>query len=519
MSLIESMSLEEKVGQIICGRFHWDNVEKDAAEGRLGSVYGLLWEMGSATAAAERINHLQSIAKYPLLFVGEQEHGSHRNFAGGTEFPAYMAIGATRSKELAYLFGKVNTVEGRAVGYNWISCPTVDVNIEPSNPIINTRSLGEDPALVTELGMESCRAIVEHRGLTCVCHCPGHGATTCDSHAELPTVERSDEELWAVELVPYRAAIPAGYMNCIMTAHIYYPAWEPEVGLPATLSRNVMTGIVRERLGHEGLIATDGMGMKAIADNYGTSEAAVRALLAGCDIQLVPDVDEVMAAITGAVEAGRVPMALLDAAVARILKAKKWLGLFDNALVDVSAVDGIVGCDEHRAIAKRIAREAVTLLRSEGLPLSTGARLLVITGAEDDALAQEIAKRNANAQVFAVTADTDTAAIVAAAADVDNIVIGIATRVRASDEASARANERLLALTRELVATGRHTSLLALGNPYVVKDLPDAAVCLCAYSECADSTAAAVEALFGEFTPSGRLPVTISEKYPFGFGL
>ncbi len=309
MNMPGSMSLEEKVGQLLCGRFHWDSVEEDAAEGRVGSVYGLLDNLGSARAAAEYLNHLQTIARYPLLFVGEQEHGSHRNFAGGTELPAYMAFGAARSKELAYLFGKVNTAEGRAVGYNWISCPTVDVNIAPENPIINTRSLGEDPALVTELGMESCRAIVEGRGLTCVCHYPGHGATTCDSHRELPTVDRSEEELWEVELAPYRAAIPAGYMNCIMTAHIYYPAWEPEVGLPATLSRNIMTGILRDRLGHQGLIATDGMGMLAIADNYGTGEAAVRALAAGCDIQLTPDIDEASLALMKAIETGVVPMA------------------------------------------------------------------------------------------------------------------------------------------------------------------------------------------------------------------
>lgn len=519
MELLDTMSLEEKIGQLICGRFGWDDVEEDVAEGRVGSIYGLLRDMDSATAAAERINHLQSIARYPLLFCGEQEHGSHLNFPGGTEFPAYMAIGATRSRELAYLFGKVNTLEGRAVGYNWISCPTVDVNIAPENPIINTRSLGEDPQLVTELGMESCRAIVEHRGLTCVCHCPGHGDTTCDSHAELPTVDRSADELWEVELAPYRATIPTGYFNCIMTAHIYYPAWEPEANLPATLSRNIMTGIIRERLGHDGLIATDGMGMKAIADNYTSGEAAIRALLAGCDIQLSPNVAEVSAALAEAIEAGRIPLAELDAAVSRILRAKEWLGLFDEALVDVSAVDDIVGCAEHRAIAKRVAQEAVTLLRGEGLPLSKDARLVVITGSEDDALVGEMRKRSPAAEVFAIGGDEDAAAAVAAAREADGVIIGLATSVRAYDEESVRGNQRIAALAQEIVATGRHTSLLVMGNPYVAADLPDASVCLCTYSACDDSVAAAAGALFGEFVPSGRLPVTVSEEYPFGFGL
>ncbi len=519
MGLLDAMSLEEKIGQLICGRFGWDDVEEDVAEGRVGSIYGLLRDMDSATAAAAHINHLQSIARYPLLFGGEQEHGSHLNFRGGTEFPAYMAIGATRSKELAYLFGKVNTLEGRAVGYNWIACPTVDVNIAPDNPIINTRSLGEDPQLVTELGMESCRAIVENRGLTCVCHCPGHGATTCDSHAELPTVNRDADELWEVELAPYRAAIPTGYFNCIMTAHICYPAWEPEANLPATLSRNIMTGIIRERLGHDGLIATDGMGMKAIADNFTSGEAAIRALLAGCDIQLSPNVAEVSAALAEAIEAGRIPLAELDAAVSRILRAKEWLGLFDQALVDVSAVDDIVGCPEHRAIARRVAEEAVTVLRGEGLPLSKNANLLVIIDAQDSTLAVEIAKRSPAAQVLCVSSDDEAAEAVAAAREADGIIIGIATSVRANDEESVRGNQRLIGLAQQIVGTGRHTSLLVMGNPYVVADLPDASVCLCTYSDCDDSVAAAAGALFGEFAPSGRLPVTVSDQYPFGFGL
>ncbi len=195
------------------------------------------------------------------------------------------------------------------------------------------------------------------------------------------------------------------------------------------------------------------------------------------------------------------------------------MGLFDGATVDVDAVDDVVGCAEHRDIAKRVAREAVTLLRGEGLPLAGDAKLVVVTGAEDDTLAQEVKKRNANAQVFGISEAGEAQQAIAAARDADGIVVGIATSARAYDEESVQATERLLSLAHELTALGRHTSLLVLGNPYVAKDLPDADVCLCTYSDCDDSTAAAVEAVFGEFAPSGKLPVTLSEKYPFGFGL
>jgi beta-N-acetylhexosaminidase len=531
---IHSMSLEDKIGQLICGRMTAKDVrsaEELAAKGRTGSFLGLLADLGSARAAAEFLNHIQSVSKYPLLFVGEQEHGSHRNFAGGTEFPAYMALGAARSKELAHLFGKVNTLEGRAVGYNWISCPTLDVNIEPGNPIINTRSLGERPELVAELGVESCRGIVENRGLTCVCHYPGHGATSCDSHVELPTVNRSRAELEKVELAPYRAGIRAGYMNCIMTAHNYYPAFEPEPGLPATLSRNIITGILRERLNYKGLVATDSLSMKAVSGKYSPGEMAFRAVAAGCDILLAPDVEETTAALKKAVESGKLPMSQLDASVSRIIEAKKWLGLFEKTIVDVSAVDRIVGRTEHKAAARRVALEAITVLRKDGIPAAKSRKTLVIAAAEwgdlgpphpdaNELFANEIRRRQPEAKAILVEEKKDTwQGALTAARDADAVILAVSTRIRSYAGESLRVNEDILAQAHNLVALGKHVSLVVMDNPYVVRSFPETPVCLCTYSSCADSVKAAVEVLFGEVEPVGRLPVTISERYKYGFGL
>ncbi len=515
MKQITTMTLEQKVGQLICGSFGWENVERDLAEGRVGSLYGVLGDMESPAAVAELCNHLQSIAPVPALFVGEQERGSHRMLPRGTEFPWYMATGATRSPELAYEFGRVCALEARACGFAWVSCPTVDVNIEPSNPIINTRALGDDPALVSELGTATCRAIVDQRGLTCVCHAPGHGATTCDSHLQMPTVDRSAEDMWEVELAPYRAAIPAGAMNLIMTAHVYYPAWEPEPGLPATLSRSVLTGIMREKLGFTGVIATDGMGMKAIFDNFSVGEAAVRALEAGCDIQLSPEVEEPTRAIIEAIETGRISMGHLDAAVGRILEAKRFAGLLDSPVVDPAAAEQVVGCEEHHGIAREIARRAVTLLRAEGLPLSPARRVVVVATGGDERLLGSVRRYCPSAEGF--DALTQAAEALTAAATADGIIVGFATSVRGYNEESIRGDEALIALAAQLVATGRHTSLLVLGNPYIAAQLPDAAVCMCTYSDCDVSTEAAVDALFGEFAPTGRLPVRVSQRYPFGY--
>jgi len=531
---IRSMSLEDKIGQLICGRMTPKDVkgaEELAAKGRAGSFIGLLAGLGSARAAAEFLNHLQSVSKYPLLFVGEQEHGSHLNFAGGTEFPAYMAFGAARSRELAYLFGKVNTLEGRAVGYNWISCPTLDVNIEPTNPIINTRSLGEQPELVTELGVESCRGIVENRGLTCICHYPGHGATSRDSHVELPTVHRTRAELEAVELAPYRAGIRAGYMNCIMTAHNYYPALEPVPGLPATLSRNIITGVLREQLRYKGLVATDSLGMKAVSANYSPGDMAFKAVAAGCDILLAPDVDAAIATLKQAVESGKLPMSQLDASVTRIIQAKKWLGLFEKSSVDVGALDGIVGRSEHKAAARRVAREAVTVLRREGMPLDRSRGILVIAAAEggdlgppqpnaNELFVEEVRKRQPGAKAVLVEEKKETwQAALTAARNADAVILAVSTRIRSYAADSLRINEEILEQAHKLAAIGKHVSLVVMDNPYVVKSFPDMPVCLCTYSSCPDSVTAAVEVLFGEFKPVGRLPVTVSDRYKYGFGL
>lgn len=516
--MLESMSLDEKLGQLIClTTREWENAAGLAAEGLIGSLYGCqASRFGKAEEVAELINHLQGEARQPLLFVGEQEHGSYLNFPGGTRFPAYMATGATRSADLAYQFGAVNAREALAVGYNWVSCPTVDVNINPDNPIINTRSLGEDPELVSQLGGETCRAIVEQHGLTCVCHFPGHGATECDSHARLPVVDRSAEEMRAVELAPYLHAIPHGWMNCIMTAHIHYPAYDTEPGLPATLSRNVLTGLLRGKLGYKGLIATDGMGMKAIADNYPGGEAAVRAVEAGCDILLVADAEGTRKALRQAVTSGRLAEGIVDAAAERVLRAKHWMGLYARRTVEVERVSEIVGCSEHRSVAKRIARESVTLLRGHGLPLRRNGRVLVACWGECDA-AMEVSRRRAGVTAMQLV-EAPPEHLLAALKQADHVIVAVETSVRAYQEDALKPPPQLVQLVSAMLSTGKHVSLLILGNPYLAAQLPATNVCVCTYDNCPDSVEAGVMALYGELKPQGKLPVSM-DGFPYGFGL
>ncbi len=534
-SLLARMSVDEKIGQLLCGRMNDPKIEEHLARGKAGFLIGLLaGTKSNATAAAEFLNHLQSVSRYPVLCVGEQEHGSARNFTGGTEFPAYMALGATRSKELAYLFGKVNTLEARAVGYLWVSCPTLDVNIEPSNPIINTRSLSDRPELVTELGVESCRGIVQNRGLTCICHFPGHGATSRDSHVELPVVNRTRAELEAVELAPYRAGIKAGYMNCIMTAHNSYPALEGAQGVPATISSKIMTDLLRRKMGYKGLIATDSLMMKAISDRYSPGEAAVVSIKAGCDILLSYDIDGASAGLRQAVDSGSLSTSRLDESVLRILEAKFWTGIFASPQVDVATVNQVVGCKEHSDTSLRLARRSITVLRNQGLPLPSSDRTLVISTASwndlgpahpeaDQRVLDQIRKRIPDAAGVLLppkelTEEACTRALDAARSS-QSIVFAAASRIRGYDEESSRLNRRLFQLLEQVAGLGKPVALLVLGNPYVVAQLPATPVCLLAYSNSPMSVDAAVEVLFGEKKATGRLPISISKEYPFGHGL
>ncbi len=290
-------------------------------------VGGVIFLGGSAAELSLRIQELQSWAEIPLLTAADIEEGVGQRFSGATWFPPPMALGAidqtdsALAVDYAYQMGAITAQEAQAIGLNWVLAPVVDVNNNPDNPVINVRAFGEDVATVTRLTQAFIQGCQNYPVLTTAKHFPGHGDTAVDSHLELPVLSHSQERLENLELVPFRGAIEAG-VDSIMSAHLLIPSWDAQS--PATLSRSILTGKLRQELGFEGLIVTDALIMGGIANTYGATEAPILAVEAGADILLMPvDPEGAIAALVEAVETGRISLERIHQSVLRIWHAKQ----------------------------------------------------------------------------------------------------------------------------------------------------------------------------------------------------
>src|SRR5713101_435351 len=352
---LRSMTLDEKIGQLLFPTYHgtFTAIDSPAYQQMLHDVRDLHAggfilatrmtplgiEKSQTYPTAVLSNQLQSKTKLPLLIGADFERGSAMRLDEGTSFPTQMAIAAGGDPRDAYTMGKITALEARQAGVQWIYAPVADVNNNPGNPIINTRSFGEDAARVSEFVSAYVRGVEENGGLATAKHFPGHGDTAADSHIDLPVIRASRGRLDSLELVPFQAAIAAG-VGSIMTGHLNVPALEPDPNTPATLSSHILTDLLRNDLHFQGLVITDAMDMGGITVRFAPGEAAVRAVLAGADCLLMPPVpDAAFEALLQAVKSGRISRERLDASVRRILEAKARIGLNKNRLVDVNAIN------------------------------------------------------------------------------------------------------------------------------------------------------------------------------------
>lgn len=289
-------------------------------------VGGVILLGASAGEIALRTQQFQGWARVPLLICADVEEGVGQRFSGATWFPPPMSLAEIARKDLtlachyAEQMGKITAQESLAIGLNWVLAPTVDVNNNPNNPVINVRAFGETPEIVSALAVAFIKGAQAHQVLTTAKHFPGHGDTAIDSHLELPVIPHDRSRLDQIELPPFKAAIAAG-VDSVMSAHLQIPTFDPNY--PATLSPKVLTDTLRQELGFEGLITTDAMIMGAIANNYGTTEACILALEAGADILMMPlEPEKVIQAVCEAVESGRISRDRIQASVERIWRSK-----------------------------------------------------------------------------------------------------------------------------------------------------------------------------------------------------
>ena len=566
---LRKMSLEEKIGQLI---MPWSKVEFMNAQGpqmqmlreemrkyHVGGFGVTVFTDGGALLKSEPLeaaaltNALQRESKYPLIFGADFERGLSMRLNGATAFPTAMAFGATGDKELARGFGKITADEARAVGVQWNWFPVADVNSNPANPIINTRSFGEDPEMVGEMDAAYIEGARGQGMLTTVKHFPGHGDTDTDTHLTLARSNASVDRLNSLELVPFREAIAAG-VDSVMLAHITVPALEPDPNLPASVSHKIVTDLLKEQLGFRGIVVTDALDMGALTRVFPgdphqvSAEEAVAAIEAGDDMVIIPaDLDGAYTGLLSAVRQGKISEARIDESVLKVLRMKASVGLNRIRFVDLSTVTDKIARPENLEFAQNVANRAVTLIedRNNLVPLharavssgsiDAGGVLAVIftddsrTSEGARTFAAELRKRVPSATVRFV--DNSNAAYVSEdilrAVDGASTVIAVAEAfpsarrvISGQATGSAGLDQGAAGLLASIVgAAGGKTIVAALGSPYIATGVPGIQTYLCTFSNTAVSARGLVSALFGETAIQGHSPVTIPGMAKRGDGI
>ena len=547
---VARLSLREKVGQLmmpwVSGAYvahdsaDFDILRRWVVEDRIG---GLIISMGTPLAYAAKLDELQRLADLPLLITSDMENGAGMRLGGihslphlipqggATIFPSLMALGATGSAELAFDMARVMGVEARAVGVHMTFGPVLDVNSNPSNPIINIRSFGESPDLVARLATAYIEGARAAGLMTTGKHFPGHGDTREDSHLVLPTVEGDRERLDRVELPPFRSAIAAG-VDGIMTAHIAMVGVEGPDAPPATLSPYFMTGVLREEMGFAGLLFTDGMTMAGVTRRYGVTESLILALEAGADILLMPhDVRGAIDAVVAAVDGGRLTEARIDTSVGRLLEAKNRAGLGVERRVPLERVSQRVGTRAHAEVARTIAERSITLARDEDdlVPLSPVHRrvTLITYAAPADLLAGRAfdeAFRDEGADATSVRLDEratpdELRAANGLASGADIVIVSIYVAPVIDGRSTVRTSEAFAGLLGDLLSSGVPLVTISFGSPYLLRSIPDAPAYLLAWGGAEVSQRAAARALLGRAPITGTSPVSVPPYFPIAAGI
>lgn len=568
---LKKMSLEQKIGQMfmIWVRARFLNVDsaeyivlRDAMRKYHIGGFGLTvnFEDGflyknEPLEAATLVNRLQKDSEFPLIIGADFERGLGFRLNDVTSFPHAMAFGATGDVEFARESARITAQEARAIGVQWNWFPDADVNSNPLNPIINTRSFGEDPQQVSDMVVAYIEGAHQYGMLTTVKHFPGHGDTDTDSHLAVPSVKGDKAHLENVELPPFRAAIKAG-VDAVMVAHIAVPALDPDPDHVASISPAIVTGLLKQQMGFKGLVVTDALTMAGLTKLFpeggsaGAGRAAVEAVKAGNDMLLIPsDLDGSYQGLLQAVRSGEIPESRIDESVLKILRAKASAGLNKATQVDIEAVNRMVAKPASLDKAEEIADEAVTLVRDnhQVLPLKPTVKgtnagqnayqstaehnptlvLIFTDDSRSDAgrvLQHQVKLRIPDAKIMYIdsrNAEGLTQSVSDAVAQAEKVIAAVylSPQGGAPTNRVALQNASAALLQTVLQHAADKTIVVALGNPYIAAQFPEVKTYLCTFSDVQVSELSAVKAMFGEIPMSGRLPVTIPNVAKRGAGL
>jgi beta-N-acetylhexosaminidase len=561
---MKKLTLDQLVGQMLMPRFSgvftssdsvvYEELVRVVREAHVGGIIGFGGEelapqvllnptygpvvLGQPFELASIINRLQSVAELPLLTAADFEWGVGMRLAGATRFPRAMAFGAADDVELAHEAGRITAAEGRALGVHLNFAPVADVNNNPRNPVINIRSFGEDPARVGALTAAWIRGLQQGGMLATLKHFPGHGDTAVDSHLGLPLIAHPRERLEQVELAPFKAGIRAG-AAAVMVAHIELPALDKENG-PATLSRPVVTGLLRDELRFEGLVVTDSMAMDGVTKLGTPAENAVKAVQAGNDLLLdFTDTLDAFRGLRAAVASGIIPRARIESSVRKILTEKARLGLHKQRTIALDAIPLTVGTRPHAEIARRVSERAITLIKDDRnsvpLKLPANANLLYLSvldyprgwriAAPSRALLPALRSRWPNVQAIEIsdaTSPNELTLVRSMATRFDAIVAGVFVRAASGTgrvDLAAPVAALLQDLARNVGRSNQPFVAAFFGSPYAPMSVPDIPAMLLTYDFSDDAEVTAVRAIAGEIPIGGKLPVALPGLLPLGHGL
>jgi len=563
---LRRMSLDEKVGQLICVAVNatFLNQDSDAFKALRHQIEddhvgGIILFRGPVYESVVLVNRMQNLARYPLLISADLEAGSGMRFDDTVNLPWNMAVGATDNPDYARRQGVVTAREARALGVQQIYAPVADVNNNAANPVINVRSYGEDPEAVGRFVAAFVQGAQSNGVIATAKHFPGHGDTATDSHRGLPEIDVSRERLNAIELVPFRAAVKSG-VGSVMTGHIGMPQIDRTVvtplprdlklkpidtdeggevvvekgTMPPTLSP-LINGILRHDLGFDGLIVTDAMSMSGLTLYFTQEEASVRALEAGADLLLKPaDPDAAFRGVREAVMKGRLKERRIDESALRVLAAKYDLGLVQQKITPLDAIDRNVAGKESLELAREIAEHAITLVRNDAnlIPLNSlkpEARIfnLAITNGDDrlwiaNAFVGAIARSGHKVETLVLddrSSDAEVQNALERAKDADLIIASLYGRVRTGQARSVGLPEPGAKALSALITSRVPLVGISFGNPYLLQSFPELRTYVVAYGDMPSLQQAAVRAVLGEIDITGKLPISLPGLYPRGTGI
>lgn len=562
---LKQMSLDEKIGQLISIGINATFLNQDSEAFKAlrhqvvdNHVGGIVLFRGPVYESVVICNRMQELAKYPLLISADLEAGAGMRFDDTVNFPWNMAIAATGNPEYARRAGDLTGREARAMGIQQIYAPVSDVNNNAANPVINVRSYGEDPIEVSRYVSAFVEGAQRAGVIATAKHFPGHGDTATDSHRGLPEIDVTRERLNSIELVPFRAAVDAG-VGAVMTGHIGLPLIDSteitplpkdvklgpidttEAGeivsakgtMPTTLSP-VMNGILRKDLHFDGLIVTDAMSMSGLTLYFTQEEASVRAIEAGADLLLKPaDPDAALRGVRDAVKKGRLTEQRIEQSTRKVLAAKYDLGLAQQRVTSLEAIDREVAGKRANELADDIARDAITLVRNDAkllpLDINSASRIfnLAITNGDDRTVIAQpfiaaLARGGLKVETIVLddrSSDADVAKAIDKAKRADTVIVSMYGRVRTGQARSVALPEPGTKALNELIESRARLVGISFGNPYILMSFPKLQTYLVAYGDMQSLQEETAQALLGQLDIKGRLPISLPGLYPRGTGI